>query len=291
MGHVDVLLGLAAAVGAALGLGLGDGVDLLEARVLAGGLLADGGELANDVVEAGKLDAVEHVLELQVNGVPKARFISPDELGVVVLAGAHHQDPPLGLELIDRPEAVRPPVLQILDGKPRGVGLRLQVRQQRHLRLNTGDLWSELVSTLLPARLLLLLGVLVLLGTGLGTRGWEELHLRVFTHEHGKLLLLLLGGVLEGEVIEDVLQGLGSAFGLEEFDGVCQVGQHVIAVVGIGGGHGSRSRSGGDAAVLQCGGSGTGLALMPLGRGAIGSGGVGCVRRRGRGRRETLLAA
>ena len=91
---------------------------------------------------------------------------------------------------------------------------------------------------------LLLLFAFALLGTGLGTRGWEELHLRVFTHEHGKLLLLLLGGVLEGEVIEDVLQGLGSALRLEELDGVYQVGQHVIAEARIGGGHGGRCGSG-----------------------------------------------
>ena len=297
---MDVLLGLAAAVGAALGLlGAGAGaVHLLEAGVLGGGLLADGGELADDVVDAGDLDAVPHDLELRVDAVGEARVVGPDKLGVAVLPGPHREDPVLVLELLDRVVAVRPPVLQLLHRQRRRVRLGLQVRQQRRLRVDAGDLRPELVLALGPARQLLLpsvlaaiLAILALGGGGSGgARRGRELDARVLAHEHGELLAVLRVVELEGQVVEDVAQGLGRALGLEEVDGVRQVRQHVVAVADVGGGHGGGRGRGRGSAALRGGCSGDPpFALLPLRGRAVRLGCVGRVRRRWRRRREPLV--
>lgn len=160
-------------------------------RGLAGGLLAEGQELAHHVVGGGQLDAVPHVEELGVDGVGQAGLVEPDELGVVVLARADDEDLVLVLELRDGLVAVGPAVLQVLDAQRGGVRLLLQVGEQRHLVVDAGDLGLELVLAGAPGGLLLLAG-----GLG-GLGGGDVVDARVLVHEADEQLLLGLGQVVQ----------------------------------------------------------------------------------------------
>lgn len=211
-------------------------------RGLAGGLLAESQELAHHVVGRGQLDAVPHGQELGVDGVGQAGLVEPHELGVVVLPRADDEDLVLVLELRDGLVAVGPAVLQVLDAQRRGVGLLLQVGEQRDLVVDAGDLGLELVLPGAPGGLLLLLGG----GGGLGGLGrGDVIDARVLVHEVHEQLLLLLGQVVQRQVVEHLLQGLGCALGLEKVDDIRQLRHHMGAEVGglrSGGGGGGRGR-------------------------------------------------
>ncbi|KZL83130.1 hypothetical protein CI238_06474, partial [Colletotrichum incanum] len=104
------------------------GVDLLDgAGVGAGGLLADGDELLDDVVGGGHLDGVPHALKLVVDVVVERGVIQPDGTGVLLLFGLDNENLVLALELHQRLVAVRPAVLEVLDRGALGVFLALQV--------------------------------------------------------------------------------------------------------------------------------------------------------------------
>lgn len=212
--HVLIGLLLAGTIYAPLLLLLGC-CDLIELGILAGGLLADGCQSTNHIVHIGQFDLLPHDSELGVHGVEETGLVQPNVRRAAVFAGPDHQYLVRRLELVNGLVAVRPAVLQILDFEFAGIRLALQVVEQRCLALDAGNLGSEFVPTRLPCRNALLLQLL-----DPGSRVGQERDLSVLAQTLCELLVKTLLGVLQGEMVEDLLQILGRALGLEEFYGI-----------------------------------------------------------------------
>lgn len=204
MRHVDIGR-LPDALSRALLLDLWFGGGLLDLEgVLARRFLADIDELAVHVVDARQGHAPPHALELRLDAVVQRRVVEPDGAREVVLLGAHHQDPVLGLELGQRGLAVGPAVLEILDREARGVRLALQVRQQRLPVVHVPDHRAVLVYAR-PPRLLR------------ERRVRRPGHARVAPEALRQLALVLVPVRPEAEVVDDVRHRLGVGLFLEVF--------------------------------------------------------------------------
>lgn len=187
------------------------------ARVLARGLERSVGQLAVHVVNAGNLDAAPQSLELGLDGVVQRGVVEPDVAGKVFAVGAGDEDLVLGLEAGERVLAVGPAVLEVADGEARGVRLALQKGEQARGVGHAGDHGPVAVRAGLP-RLLA------------QARVGPPLDAGVAAQALGQLLLVLVAGVADAQVVDDVLHRLGRAAGLEKIDGKLHVRLDVDAV-------------------------------------------------------------
>ena len=153
----------------------------------------------------GQTDLVPDGLELLVKGDVQARVVEPDHLGVVVLFVARDEQLVPRFHLVDGLFHVRPAFLELLDAEALRGALRLQEGEELGARADVVEGAEAVGAFAVEAA-----GVVV--------------YLAVLLQDFGDGPLLLFVAVLEGEVAEQVVQGLRGALGLEILDGVGDVG-------------------------------------------------------------------